>query len=465
MQTTVERQERGVVRLTVEVPATEFAPDLDRAYRKVARQVKIPGFRQGKAPRRVIDAMVGHDVVIEEFVHDAVPAYYVKAIDEQGLVPIAEPDVDVDDVDETEPLRFTVTVEVRPRVDLDAAAYTGLRLQSPSIEPTDAEVDGYVDRLRERFAELETVPRPVAKGDFVLADIRGHIHDQEVPEATRLGYLTEVGSEDLLPELDRELQGARAGDILKFNATLGEGAGERAGQEVAFQVLVKEVKAKRLPPADDDLAKTASEFDTLEELRGDIRSRLRELKETESRAVLRDRALDALVDAVDVELPERMVDRETDRHVANLRRRLERAGITMEQALESQGWDELRLRADSRAHATRDIKAELALEAIARQEGLEATPEELDREVAALARATKRDPKQVRRLLERSGEAASVAGDIIRSKALDLVVDRADVVQEDATAGDAVTVPAGEPEAEPEGAAGSGLPRSAGGSA
>ena len=199
MQTTLEDTEKHTVRMTVEVAPDEFAKELDRAYRKVAGQVRIPGFRKGKAPRQIIDAMVGKDVVLEEFVHDTVPEYYAKAVNEHELVPIAEPEIDVDDVKETEPLRFTVTVEVRPRVELEPADYEGLRVEVPATEPTEAEVDEYVDRLRERFAELETVGRPARSGDYVVADVRGHVHDEEIPEATQIGYLAEVGDPKLLP--------------------------------------------------------------------------------------------------------------------------------------------------------------------------------------------------------------------------------------------------------------------------
>ncbi len=220
MQTTLEPAERHTVRLAVEVPPEEFKGDIDRAYRKVAGRVRIPGFRKGKAPRQVIDAMVGREAVLEEFVHDSIPVYYVRAIDEHELTPIAEPEIDVDDVDETKPLRFTATVEVRPRVELEPEDYEGLHVDAPSPEPTEQEVDQYIDHLRERFAELEVVSRPARPGDYVLADVRGHIHDREIPEVTRVGYLAEVGSGELLPELDRELEGARSGDILKFNAVV-----------------------------------------------------------------------------------------------------------------------------------------------------------------------------------------------------------------------------------------------------
>ncbi len=434
MQTTVEETDKHVVRLTVEVPPEEFERDLDRAYRKVAGQVKIPGFRKGKVPKKIIDARVGREHVLEEFIKEALPAYYVRALHENDLAPIADPEIDLDRLEDGQPLRFTATVEVRPRLTLTAEQYKGLEVEAPSTEPRELEIDEYVDHLRERFAELEVVSRPAQKGDYVLADVRASLHGQEVPEASRIGFLTEVGSEEIIPELDRELGGKRKGDILKFNATLPERFGDRAGTEVTFQVLVKEVKSKKLPAGDDEFARTASEFDTLEELREDVRSKLRALKESESHAIVRDLLLNKVIEEVEAELPERMVDEETDRRVESANERAERAGTTLEAVLESQGWDELRFRADARAHAVRGVKADLVLEAVARQEGIQVAAEDLDREIRGLAEATGRDPKQVRRILERSRQVTSLAGDIIRSKALDLLVESAEVMREGAPA-------------------------------
>ena len=226
-----------------------------------------------------------------------------------------------------------------------------------------------------------------------------------------------------------ELRGKRKGDILKFNAELPEGFGEKAGREVSFSVLVKEVKAKKLPEADDDFAKLASEFDTLDELRADLRKRLDELHEREADAAVRERAVEAVVEMVDVDLPDRLVDEETDRRVQNAKDRYERLGVSLEEALQQQGLDELQFRSDARAHALRAIKADLALESVARQEEIEWTPEELVAEVEALAQATGRDPKETMKALKQTGQVVSVAGDIIRSKALDLLVENADIVQ------------------------------------
>jgi trigger factor len=427
MQTTVEETDKHVVRLTVEVPPEEFERDLEHAYNKVARQVKVPGFRKGKVPKRIIDARIGREHVLHEFVEEFLPKYYLQALHENDLAPIADPEIDLDTIEDGQPLRFTAVVEVRPRLKLDPSQYRGIEVDAPSTEPRELEIDEYLDHVRDRFAELEVVSRPAQKGDYVDADVRATVHGEQVPEASVIGYFEEVGSEKLVPELDRELEGKRKGDILKFNAVLPEKFGERAGTEVTFQVLVKEVKSKRLPSADDEFAKTASEFDTLDELREDIRGKLRALKQAESTATIRDLVLRKVLEDVDVDLPDRLVDEETEGRVERAEERAKAAGMTLDQVLEAQGWDELRFRSDARAHAIRAIKADLVLEAVARGEDIQVNEEELDREIRELAEASGREPKEVRKILERSGQVTSLAGDIIRSKALDLLVESAEV--------------------------------------
>ncbi len=430
MPTTIEETDKHTVKLTVEVPTDRVGKDLDAAYRRVAQQVKVPGFRKGKAPRQVIDAQVGRDAVVAEFLEDAVPVYYREAIRENELAPITDPDISLEPIEEGKPLVFTATVEVRPRLHLEESEYKGIRVERPSTEVTDAEIDEVLDRLRDRFAELEPVSRPANEGDYAVIDLRASIHGQEIPEATRPDYLYEVGSGEFVEELDKELAGKRAGEILKFNATLPERFGERAGQEVSFQVLVKEVKAKRLPAADDAFAKTASEFDTLAELRDGLREQLGQNKDRAADAAVRDRALEALIDTVDVDLPDTLVDEETEHRVRHAQERAEAAGLTLQQILDAQGLDELRFRADARSHALRAIKADLVLEAVARQEEIQVSEEEIGGEIAALASSLGRDPKDVAKQLERTGQVVTLAGDIIRSKALDSIVEHADIVSE-----------------------------------
>jgi trigger factor len=312
-------------------------------------------------------------------------------------------------------------------------------------------VDELLDRLRDRFAELDPVSRPAKAGDYVVIDLRATVHGEEIPEASRPDYLYEMGSGEFVEKLDQELEGKRPGEILKFNANLPDRYGDRAGQEVSFQVLVKEVKAKRLPKADDEFAKTASEFDTLDELRQSLREQLGQNKERAADAEVRDRALQALVRNVDVDLPDTLVDEETEHRVQHARERAEQAGLTLQQVLDAQGFDELRFRSDARAHSLRAIKADLVLEAVARTEDIQVTPEEIGNEIGLLAASLGRDPKDVARTLERTGQVVTLAGDIIRSKALDSIVEHADIVSEgERRAADRVSDETGQPSEPPQ---------------
>jgi trigger factor len=430
MQTTVEETDRHKVRLTVEVEPDRVGKDLDRAYRKIAQQVKIPGFRKGKVPRKVIDAQIGRDAVVGEFIEDSLPAYYREAIRENELAPITEPNIDLHDLHEGQPLIFTAVVEVRPRLSLSRDDYVGVKVERPRVTISQAEVDELLDRLRDRFAEVETVGRPARPGDYAVIDLRATVHGEEIAEATRPDYLYEVGSGEFTGKLDEELQGKRAGEILAFNAPLDERFGDRAGQEVSFRVLVKEIKGKRLPVADDEFARTASEFDTIEELTESLREQLGRNKERSADGEVRDLVLRKLVDSVDVDLPDTLIDEETEHRVVHARERAERAGMTLDDLLSSQGFDELRFRSDARAHATRAVKADLVLEAVARNEDLDVTADELGAEIGRLAQMLGRDVKEVARSLERSGQVVSLAGDIIRSKALDFLVEHADITSD-----------------------------------
>jgi trigger factor len=434
MQTTVEETAKHTVKLTVEVPPEEFQRDLDKAYRHVGAEVKIPGFRKGKIPKKILDVQVGKAAVYEHFLRDFLPEYYLKAVREHQLAPIGDPDIDLGGaVEEGKPLVFTAVVEVRPRLELGEDGYKDLTVQRPSAQVGDEEVDEQIERLRERFAELAPVGRPAQTGDFVIADIRGSIHDEEIADATGLDVLYEVGTGGLVDKLDEELLGKRPGDILKFNAVLPERFGERAGQEVTFNVLVKEVKEKVLPDGGDEFAKTASEFDTLDELREDIRGKMQTIKAGQADAAVRDLVLQEMVDRIDVDLPETLIDQETERRVENARERAQRQGASLEDALAAGGMDELQFRSDARLHAIRAIKADLVLESVARAEGLEATGEDLDREVVHLAEAMGRPPKEVAKALEKSKQVTQLAGDIIRTKALDVLVEHANVVSEAAS--------------------------------
>jgi trigger factor len=428
METTVETTEPHTVKLTIEVPEDEFGKDLDRTYRAIANQIKIPGFRKGKVPKQIIDTQIGQDTIFEEFVNSSVPAYFRQAVADEDLAPITDPDIDVQQLEPGKPFVFSATVEVRPRLSFEGSDYTGIKVSKPTVEVTEQEIDDWIERLRERFSELEPVGRPVQQGDFVTVDLTVVKGGQKVEQASREDYLYFVGSGEVGEKLDVELVGAKPGAILKVSDALPERFGEElGGAAVEITVLVKDVKARRLPEVTDDFAKTASEFDTIQQLRDDLRERLTEVKEREAGAALRDLVLEAMIDKVDVDLPQSLIDEETDHRIHHARDRAERMGVGLEKMLELQGWDEARLREDSREHAIRAIKSDLVLEGIARNASLEVTAEEIGAEIAVLAQAYGREPKAVAKDLERSGQVVTLAGDIIRTKALDLLVERADV--------------------------------------
>ena len=425
MRSTLEPVEPTKVRINVVVEPDELRPAIDRTARRLSREVRVPGFRKGKVPRQVIEARIGRDTLLAEAIEqEAVPEFYAKAIAEHGVQPLSRAQVEPPDYHDGEALEFSATFEVKPELDLPP--YRGIQVERPALEVTDEHVDAQLERLRERFAQLEVIGRPLAKGDFAQIDLRATHHTEEIPELTRTDFLYEVGSGTVVPELDAELEGKRKGDILRFNATLPEEAGEElAGREVTLQVLVKEAKAKVLPKLDDDFAQEASEFDTLDELRADLRQRLEQAAEAQLAGELETRVLQAYLDQVEVPLPESMVHDELHYRANRFAQQLTMMGTNLEQYLQALGQTADDVEADLRAQSERAVRAQLVLEAIAQAEGFEATEEEIEAELRRQAQRVGRDPEEVRQALA-DGRIGVIAGDILRSKALALMVEHAE---------------------------------------
>jgi trigger factor len=425
----VDQIGKNKVRLDVEVPLDDVAKLVDRTYRKLAGQVKIPGFRPGKAPKAVLDQRLGKDFVRQEALREALPELFAQAVDTESLDVVAPPELEVTSFEDGADLTFSAVVEVRPTPELKD--YSGLEVERPSTEVTDDEVAEQIERLRVRYATLEVVPRPARKGDFVLMDLKTYRHDVTIEELTAKDLHIEVGAEMVVAELDSELEGKRAGDIFRFTTTLPERFGERAEWQVGMQVLVKEVKARNLPALDDELAKTVSEFDTLDELRGDIRDRLEKMKEAQADATVRERVLDVFVSkGVEIELPDGMIEVEVDRLVTRMARMMAAQGLSIEQYMESEKLDVDALRQRLRPQAERNLTLTLGLKAVADVEGLEASEEDRNKEIEDLARMSGREVEEVRK----SVQDQSLDGDIITSKALDLLVARANITQEGGSA-------------------------------
>jgi trigger factor len=387
--------------------------------------VRVPGFRKGKVPRQVLEARIGRETLVAEAIeHEAVPEFYARAVEELGVEPLSRAKVEPPDYKDGEPLEFSATVEVKP--DIELPPYRGIQVERPELEVTDEHVDTQVDQLRERFAQLEVIGRPLAKGDFAQIDLRASRHSEEIADLTRTDFLYEVGSGTVVEQLDEQLEGARKGDILRFNATLPEAAGEWAGQEVTFTVLVKETKAKVLPALDDDFAQEASEFDTLDELRAHLRERLEEAAAEQVRSELETRVLQTYLEQVDVPLPESLVNDELQYRASRFVQQLNLMGLSLQQYLDGAETTQEQLEADLRAQAERAVKAQLVLEKVAQAEGFEASDEEVEAEIRRQAERLGRDPEDVRKAIG-AGRGSAIRGDILRSKALTLLVENADL--------------------------------------
>jgi trigger factor len=452
METTVEALEGNKVRLRVAVPASEFESAIDAAFRKLAREVRIPGFRPGKAPRRLLEAHMGTEIAREQAIRDAVPDYYLKAVEVEDLDTIAAPEFEITGGQEEGDVEFDAVVEVRPQVEIEGYDALQVTVEDPSVD--DAEIDAQIDSLRERFADLEESTTPLDKGDYAQLNIKGYIHDEEVPGLTVSDFLYEVGSNIVVPKLDEELEGKRPGDMLKFSDELPARWGERAGEEVAFQVLVKETKRKVLPDATDEWVQEASEFDTVDALRSDIRSRMENVRRIQAHLAVRDKVLQAVGAKVAVDIPEPLVQEEMERRLHNLIHRLEEQGATVEQYMTATGVTQDQLIADVRLESTKAVKADLALRSVVAAEQISAGDEEVEAEIARLAERSGRKPAQLRKEIERGQGLQAVRSELSRGKALQFLVDHATVVDEEGKPLDisfpepASAAPADEPEEE-----------------
>jgi trigger factor len=419
MRTVVEPLEGNKVKLSIEVDEQEFERSIDAAFRKIAQEVRVPGFRPGKAPRRVLEARFGAGTGRAEALRDALPEYYAQALRDNDVDAIAAPEIDITAGEDSGPVAFDAVVEVRPQITL--VGYQGLQVTVPNPEPTDEEVTAEIDRLRGNFGELAPVDRPARNGDNLTIDIAATRDGEAVAGLSSDDFVYELGSGAVLPELDTQLQGAKPGDILDFDAEL-------PGGPVSLRVLVKEVKEKVLPELTDEWASEASEFDTVEQLRADLVERMRSVKRMQALIARRDGAIDALVQLVDIDAPEPLVNAEIERRAHDLGHQLERQGATIAQWLQVTGQTEEQVVAELRAGAIPAVKADLALRALADAEGLEPTEDDLDAEIARLADAYRTTPAKLRAEVERAGQMGAVRSDLKKSKALQWLVEHVELV-------------------------------------
>ena len=426
MKTDVEELSPTRVKLTIEVPFEELKPNVDRAYREVARQVRIPGFRPGRVPPRVIDQRIGRGAVLEQAVQDAVPELYGKALQENDVFALGQPAVEITKLDDGKELAFTAEVDVRPKFDIPDIDGMPVTVENADVDPD--QVEEYIGSLRERFASLKGADRPVETGDFVSIDLSAEADGKAVEDAQASGISYEVGSGRMLDGLDEALVGMSAGESKTFTAELA--GGELAGTQADVTVKVDSVKVKELPELDDDFAQSASEFDTLGELRAGTRKQLENMRRAGQAGQARERALDALLARVDIPLPEDLVDREIASRRRSLADRLERSGNTMDEYLEATNQSAEELDTQFAEDARRSVKAGFILDKLATQEELGVDQDELAAYVTEQAYRMGVSPDRLAQELSERGQLASVAADVLRGKALTLIAERASVTDE-----------------------------------
>jgi trigger factor len=422
VKASVEPLEGNKVKLSVEVDESEFNKAVDAVFRQIAKEVRLPGFRPGKAPRRLLEARVGADYAREQALRDAIPDYYSRAVRDHDVDVIAPPEINIVAGEKEGPVSFDAVVEVRPQIMVPG--YGGLRVTLPRPTATDEEIDAQVDRLRDQFGELRTVDRAARDGDHVALGLTGSRGGEPVPGLEADDFTYEVGTGTIADELDQQLRGAKVGDVLEFSAAP---AGTE-GEPVDFRVLVKDVKEKLLPEVNDEWANEVSEFETVEELRADLADRIATMRRMQANLELRERTITSLVDLVEEDAPEPLVEAETRSRLEDLSARLAAQGISAEQWIQLTGRTEEQVVEEIRALAARSAKADLALRAVAEAEQIEATDDDLDAELARLAERMKETPARVRREFERTGTLDAVRTDVRKGKALDWLVERVEIV-------------------------------------
>ena len=422
---TVELLDDNKVKLSVEVDEAEFDSAIDAAFKRIAKEVRMPGFRPGKAPRKLLEAQFGHGVGREEALREALPDYYAKAVVQHDVDVIAPPDIEITAGQEAGAVTFDAVVEIRPTVEV--GGYDGLRVEIPSPTPSDEEIDEQIDRMRQQYAEFVAVERPAEDGDHVTIDIAGTHEGEEVPGLTTTDYDYEVGSGAVVAEIDENLRGASAGDELEFEADHPDPDEEAP---LAFRVTVKEVKEAVLPELDDEWAAESSEFETVAELRADLVKRMSSMRIAQARMALQQNTAEALAELVTAEVPEAMIENEIDARLQDLVQRLQQQGIDPGQYLAQMGQTPEQLRAEFREPAEQAVKVDLALRTVAEAENLMPDDDKLTEAIDEMAAQSGMDGEELRERLTEVGQITPLRADLGKRDALEWLTENVELVDE-----------------------------------
>ncbi|MDF9813264.1 trigger factor [Streptomyces sp. SPB162] len=452
MKSAVETLNPTRVRLTVEVPFEELKPSLDAAYKKINQQVTVPGFRKGKIPARVIDQRFGRGSVLEEAINDALPKFYTEAVSEGELNVLGQPDVDITEFNDGQDLKFTAEVDIRPAIEIPD--YSGIEVTVDALEVSDEDVDKSLEQLRERFASTTPVERAAAEGDVVVLDLEASVDGEVLEDGVAQGISYTIGSGQLLEGIDEAVIGLEAGGTATFDSELK--GGSAAGKTSSVKVDVTSVQARELPALDDDFAQLASEFDTLEELRADSVKRLENMKRYDQATQAQEKVLDALLELVEVPMPEKLLADEIQTRKHNLEHhQFPAMGLDWDGYLEREGKTAEEHDAELGAQATKGIKTQFILDELVSKEQLSVNQEELTEHLMRRAASSGMSPDQFAQAVVEGGQVPMLVGEVARGKALAVVVEAAKVtdtngetvdLDDEVEDEDAVTVEAGSDE-------------------
>lgn len=425
MSLQVEKLEKNMAKLTIEVSAEELEKAIQGAYLKNKNKINIPGFRKGKAPRKMIEQMYGKEVFYEDAANALIPEAYEKALEECTEEIVSSPKIDVTQLEAGKPFIFTAEVALKPEVTL--GTYKGVKVAKAEVEVTDAEVDVEVEKEREKNSRTVSVTdRAVKDGDMTVIDFEGFVDGVAFEGGKGENYPLTIGSGAFIPGFEEALIGAEIGVETDVNVTFPEEyqAEELAGKPAVFKCTVKEIKEKELPELNDEFAGEVSEFETLAEYKEDVKKKLAEKKETEAKNMKEDAVVDAIIAEAQMEIPDAMVETQQRQMVEDFAQRIQSQGITMDQYMQFTGLTAAKLMDQVKPQALKRIQSRLVLEAVVAAEEMTATEEEFDAEVAKMAEAYKMEADKVKELLGENGKK-QVMEDICIGKAVELVVSSA----------------------------------------
>ncbi|MDT5160221.1 MAG: trigger factor [Mycobacterium sp.] len=427
MKSTVEKLSPTRVRINVEVPFTEWEGEFDRALKEMAKQVRMPGFRPGKVPVKLLEARIDKEAMLDQVVGEAVPSKYSEAVTTADVKPLGQPEIEITKKVYGEDLEFTAEVDVRPEIELPDL--DGLKITVDPIEVSDEEVDTELQNLRARFGTLTGVERAAENGDFVSIDLSATVDGTAVPEAATEGLSHEVGSGQLIDGLDDAIVGLKEGESRVFTTTLA--AGEHAGEDAQVTVTVKSVKERELPEPDDEFAQLASEFDTIEELKSSLIEQVQRVKRVQQAEQIRDKALEVLLEQVEVPLPEKIVQAQVDDTLHNAIHGLDHDEKKFEEALKEQGSSREEFDADNQNNAEKAVKTQLLMDAIADKLDVQVGQADLTERLVLMSRQYGLEPQQLLQYLQEQNQLPAMFADVRRGLTVAAVVHAAAVTDTD----------------------------------